>query len=380
MGQAGLDNPAVAALPVESWVLPRGALAQPADCAARPARWSCRPRRRGSMPACLALALRTGTAELWVLGECAAAARHVRARGVRRARQRAAHARFAARRAVISRRPRRRSALRAAVRRSSCKRQPRLAELAFVYPEAAAPLALEGARARFYPGDEIVAGQVPALGSLRLRLDPGARVAIAATGSTQPAAPRRGGARLRAASCCRRACAAASPCACASPRRLPRADGRPQVAYRFDPLHTAFGPAPAAHAYTALGRQRIHALALTSDGRRAGADCGRHASRPRGCRAARRGPGWAAHRARTVQAWAGLWPAALLLQRRRCRKRAACQRAGIDCEPLPVLKGLYRDSQNLDLRPAFLARRPPAAPPPPSPTPASKTRVKTGRS
>jgi hypothetical protein len=322
---ASLDNPAAAAMPVDVWVLSRAASAQAAASAPQPAAElpAGAPWLDAGIPA---LALRTGTAELWVRGECAAAdgmfAREVTAalQGERRERI-APHAGSRVLPAAEGVRIARRGA------RLELSAPPEVVApvtLAFAYPAAAAPLAVTGARARFYPGGEIT-GAPPVLVA-RIELAPGASAAISAA---QPSAPL--GYALQVL----------------PPRVLSGQPAQvrtvaqsgvagPQVAYRFDALHTAFGTGPAEHVYVALGSQRIHALALAADGRAQAltATVAIETARVSRCSAAGAPPGG------YLLAWAGLWPAAALLYRRRCRKRAAQPRAGIDCKPLPVLKGL----------------------------------------
>ena len=92
----------------------------------------------------------------------------------------------------------------------------------------------------------------------------------------------------------------------------------PRVAFRFGPLHTAFGTT-ADHVFIALGPHRVQALAVEADGRAYPLQIEVRVQTARaGCSAAPDPAGAAA---------ASLWPAVLLLQRRRLTPKKAANRS-----------------------------------------------------
>jgi len=100
-----------------------------------------------------------------------------------------------------------------------------------------------------------------------------------------------------------------------------------RVAWRIDPLHSAFGPHALEHRFLALGEHRVEVLVLHADGSAVAGE-GRvrvQTARASGCAAAARAQ---------EAAWLLLWPALLLLKRRHGA------RAGIDSPAGSVPKGL----------------------------------------
>jgi hypothetical protein len=116
--------------------------------------------------------------------------------------------------------------------------------------------------------------------------------------------------------------------------RTDRVGGALRVAWRLDPLHTAFGRAQVEHRFLPLGRQRVDALVIGEDGRvqRLRRDVVVETARASSCASAVR-------TRESSGAW-WLWPALWLVQRRGRRKRRRARRPGIDCGANPVLRGL----------------------------------------
>jgi hypothetical protein len=192
--------------------------------------------------------------------------------------------------------------------------------------DPALPVRVSGAAAAplFYPASEIAGAAVPAR-VLQLRVAAGGRARVepkgpsAALGYALLALPQPAysGARVRLALTSSRGASAAGL----------------RVAWRFDALRTAFGPAQVEQRFLPLGEQRVHALALAADGRaqRVRGAVRVVTARASGCSA---GAG-----SRTAQA-AGLWPALLLVQRRVRRKSRCAAGSGIDCGATRVPRGL----------------------------------------
>jgi hypothetical protein len=204
-----------------------------------------------------------------------------------------------------------------------------IAELALLIErDPGLPVQVSGAAAPpvFYPASEISGAAVPArVLQLRVAAGGGARVAP----GPRPAAdlgyvlhvlpqPAYSGARVQLALTRARGASAAAGL---------------RVAWRFDALRTAFGPAQVEQRFLPLGQQRVHALALAADGRaqRVRGAVRVETARASGCSAA---PG-----SRSAQS-AGLWPALLLVQRRGRRKSRCAAGSGIDCGATRVPRGL----------------------------------------
>jgi len=204
------------------------------------------------------------------------------------------------------------------------------AELAFLVT-AGANLGLDFAgivpAARdFYPASEIASARLPArvvrvrvAAGQRARMSPAAAAGAAlAYGLRIQPQPVSSGARVQLS---------------LASGELAGAQRGLRVAWRLDPLHTAFGPARLEHRFLPLGPRPVHALVLAQDGRvqRLSGDVRVETARASGCSV-----GSSAYGSRA--AW--LWPALWLIQRRRRRKRRRGLRPGIDCEAKPVLRGL----------------------------------------
>jgi hypothetical protein len=202
----------------------------------------------------------------------------------------------------------------------------------------------------YYPASEIAAGELPAR-VLRLRVAAGERARITpAAAASAPAAyalrvepqPARSGERVRL-SLERVRAGAELP----RHRRADRAGGELRVAWRLDPLHTAFGRAQVEHRFLPLGRQRVAALVIGEDGRvqRLRGEVIVETARASSCGSA------VGTRESSGASW--LWPALWLVQRRGRLDRLKRRPRSAARNRLRSESGserAYRDGQNLPHR------------------------------
>jgi hypothetical protein len=195
------------------------------------------------------------------------------------------------------------------------------AELALLLGRADPRLARLGSEARVYPAGEVGAAG-PAARIVRLAIAAGQQQALARAAG----AARRGAVRYLVS-------ATPQPARSGQPVQLrvraldPRSEPARGVAWRLDPLQTAFGAAALEQRFVALGEHRVAVLVLQQDGSAVAAE-GKvrvQTARASGCAAAARAPS---------ASWLLVWPALLL------RKRRQRDRSGIDSRAGSVPKGL----------------------------------------